>query len=66
MSAAESPLATYHMTQLGDPVWVRIGQGWCAAQVIHIRRTHAVVKFVTGAREKAEWGNMRFRKDREL
>lgn len=55
-------MVTYYIAQLGDPVWVRVGIGWCAANIIHVRRGYAMVKFITGAREKTAWTAMRFRK----
>jgi len=57
------PKLTRHIVQPGDPVWVRIGVGECAGKVIHIHRDYAVVKFLTGAREKASWSAMRFREE---
>lgn len=57
------PKLTRHIVQPGDPVWVRIGVGECAGKVIHIHRDYAVVKFLTGAREKAAWSAMRFREE---
>lgn len=58
-----TPVLTRHIVQPGDPVWVRIGVGECAAKVINIHRDYAVVKFLTGARDKAVWSNMRFREE---
>jgi hypothetical protein len=55
-------VVTYYITQLGDPVWVRIGIGWCAGYIIRKKRQYAMVKFITGAREKVAWPSMRFRK----
>jgi hypothetical protein len=55
-------VVTYYIAKLGDPVWVRVGIGWCAGTIIHVRRQYAVIKFTTGAREKTEWKTMRFRK----
>jgi len=57
-----SEVVTYYIAQLGDPVWVRIGIGWCAGIIVQARREYATVKFLTGARERAEWKSMRFRK----
>ena len=55
-------MVTYYIAQLGDPVWVRIGIGWCAGIIVSSRREYATVKFLTGAREKTAWPTMRFRK----
>jgi hypothetical protein len=55
------PKLTRHIVRPGDPVWVKVGLGECAAKVITIHRDYAVVKFLTGAREKAAWDTMRFR-----
>jgi len=63
MQAAECPVVTYYIAKLGDPVWVQIGVGWCAGQIVHIKREYALVKFQTGAKERATWRAMRFRKD---
>jgi hypothetical protein len=57
---------TRYIAQLGNPVWVKIGVGWCAGIIIGIRRDHAIVKFLTGAREKVTWTTaMRFRNGEE-
>jgi hypothetical protein len=57
------PRLTRHIVQPGDPVWVRIGEGECAGQIISVdkRNDRATVKFVTGAREVCECSVMRFR-----
>jgi len=55
-------VVTYYIAQLGDPVWVRIGIGWCAGIIVSSRREYATVKYLTGARERAAWKTMRFRK----
>lgn len=60
---AAAPVLTRHIVQPGDPVWVRIGVGECAGKVINIHRDYAVVKFLTGAREKVLWSVMRFRQE---
>lgn len=57
------PKLTKHIVQPGDPVWVKIGQGECAGKVIMKHRDYAIVKFLTGAREKVEWNTMRFREE---
>jgi hypothetical protein len=58
-------IVTRYISQPGDPVWVKIGVGWCAGIIIGKRRAYAVVKFLTGAREKVTWTAMRFRKGEE-
>ena len=57
------PKLTRFIARPGDAVWVKMGIGECAAKIIVIKRDHAVVKFVTGSREKAEWSAMRFRRE---
>jgi hypothetical protein len=58
-----TPSLTRYIVRPGDAVWVRIGVGECAAKIINIHRDYAVVKFLTGAREKAAWSTMRFREE---
>jgi len=58
-------MVTWYIAKLGDPVWVRIGVGWCAGIIIGSKREYAVVKFVTGAKERTQWAAMRFRKDEQ-
>ena len=55
---------TRYTTTPDDPVWVRVGQGWCAAIVIETNRTReARVKFLTGAKEWHLYSDMRWRLD---
>jgi hypothetical protein len=59
------PRATRYITKIGDPVWCKIGVGWCAGHLIGYRRRDGIdrpyLKFLTGAREVREWHELRFR-----
>jgi len=59
----EFPKLTRFIARPGDAVWVKLGVGECAGKIITIKRDHAVVKFLTGARDKACWSAMRFRQE---
>jgi hypothetical protein len=55
-------VVTWYIAKLGDPVWVRIGVGWCAGIIVGSKRQYALVKYLTGAKEMVAWSAMRFRR----
>jgi hypothetical protein len=54
---------TRYTTQPEDAVWVRVGQGWCAAKVLDSKREAARVHFLTGAKEERPYHELRWRYD---
>lgn len=54
---------TRYTTTPDDPVWVRVGTGWCAAKVIETKRETARVHFLTGAKEERPYSDLAWRFD---
>lgn len=62
---SNEPIVTRYIARPGSPVWVKIGDGWCAGYLLKsVRRKgryRAIVKFETGAKELHEFADLRFR-----
>ena len=56
---------TRYTTQAGDPVWVRVGLGWCAAKVLETGLRTVRVWFSTGAKEERPYSDLRWRHNDE-